>query len=216
MNRKITLTNIRKSFRKIQVLCFRLLSISEAELVAFVGKNGTGKTTLLKIIAGLLLADSGEVDIFGMRSKKQLRRKIRYVQESGRGMYEYLSASQNISYFSALNRMKRSDIERLTAKYSDKMHFNEYLELPVSELSQGNRQKLSLIIALVSQPEIICLDEPTNGLDAESKQILIDVLKEENQQRKVTVIFTSHDTEFIQGLNAREVNLEKISGADVT
>ena len=100
---------------------------------------------------------------------------------------------QNIHYFLKLNQLSVKQVQQEILDYFEWFDFTQYQNTLVSELSQGNRQKLSLIIALLYQPEILCLDEPTNGLDVVSKRRLGETLAKIQQKRDLTIIMTTHD-----------------------
>ena len=110
---------------------------------------------------------------------------------------------QNIHYFLKLNQLSVKQVQQEMLDYFEWFDFTPYQNTLVSELSQGNRQKLSLIIALLCQPEILCLDEPTNGLDVVSKRRLGETLAKIQQKRDLTIIMTTHDFTFTKDFASR-------------
>lgn len=204
----IKISDLHKSFKDREVLNIKDLAINKGEIVALLGKNGSGKSTLLKIISGLLFPTSGKCEIDGVRSTdKRIRHISKFVLESGQGYYDYLTAIENINYFLSLNKidMKIEENKRKLGFYADKLLFNDHLNKKVSELSQGNRQKLSIIVLLMTNPEIICLDEPTNGLDISSVNLLMGILYDICKNEGKTILFTSHDILFTKSLNSRVI-----------
>lgn len=206
----IEIRNIKKDFNGKVVLDVDKLNIKRGEIVAIIGKNGSGKSTLLKIISGLLYQSSGVCKIDGLDNRdKGIKGISKFVLESGKGYYDYLTAKENISYFLSLNKINldSKNLEKLNSyiKYFD---FEKNIDKKVRDLSQGNRQKLSLIITLMTNPKIICLDEPTNGLDISSVNLFMAFLYNLSKNENKTILFTSHDFLFLKSLNARIILMD--------
>ncbi len=198
----IQFNNIKKSFDGNTVLDVENLQIEKGEIVSIIGKNGSGKSTLIKILCGLLYQDQGECRVDNISNKNsKIREHTKLVLESGGGYYDYLTATENIMYFLGLNHVNYNENE--VNNLMNKLDFTEFKDKKVSELSQGNRQKLSLIVTLLTNPDIICLDEPTNGLDINSMNILLNFLHKIAVEDQKTVIFTSHDLSFMKNINSR-------------
>ncbi|OXZ32100.1 antibiotic ABC transporter ATP-binding protein [Finegoldia magna] len=198
----IQFNNIKKSFDGNTVLDVENLQIEKGEIVSIIGKNGSGKSTLIKILCGLLYQDQGECRVDNISNKNsKIREHTKLVLESGGGYYDYLTAAENIMYFLGLNHVNYNENE--VHNLMSKLDFTEFKDKKVSELSQGNRQKLSLIVTLLTNPDIICLDEPTNGLDINSMNILLNFLHKIAVEDQKTVIFTSHDLSFMKNINSR-------------
>lgn len=209
MPNKIIIKNLRKSYKEKDVLNINNLEIKEGEILAILGKNGSGKSTLIKIISGLLYQDSGMVNVFSLDNKdKNIRNITKFVQESGKGYYDYLTSEENIEYFLGLNKIKISEIKDKLNNFIDRFEFEEHMDKKVSELSQGNRQKLSIIISLLTSPKILLLDEPTNGLDLLTSDFLLRNLKKISAEENKTIILTTHDLNFIKSLDVRCVILK--------
>lgn len=205
----IILNNITKSFNKKKVLEIEELYISEGSIVTILGHNGSGKSTLLKIMSGLIYQDSGEVNILGTSNKeKKIHEKVKFVLESGRGYYDYLTSIQNIKYFLKLNHIKFNKVKEELYEIFNELDFVQYLNTMVGELSQGNRQKLSLIVAIICKPKVLCLDEPTNGLDIMSKTLIEKKLMALSKEG-VTVLITTHDIDFISNISTNSIILNR-------
>lgn len=204
----IEIQNVQKYYKKNKVLDVESLKINKNEIVAFLGKNGSGKSTLLKIISGVLYPSNGLCEIKGLKSTdKSVKDFSKFVLESGQGYYDYLTAWENIQYFLSLNNVNINDRNQKSKfeLYVDKLLFREHLNKKVSGLSQGNRQKLSIIVMLMNDPEIICLDEPTNGLDISAVNLFMSILYEVCKNEHKTILFTTHDILFTKSLNARVI-----------
>lgn len=200
----IEINKVVKSFHHKEVLNIEQLTIHKGETVAVMGMNGAGKSTLIKLISGLFNQDQGTIFVDGLaNTDRHIHQKVKFVLESGRGYYDYLTAMQNIHYFLKLNQLSVKQVQQEMLDYFEWFDFTPYQNTLVSELSQGNRQKLSLIIALLCQPEILCLDEPTNGLDVVSKRRLGETLAKIQQKRDLTIIMTTHDFTFTKEFASR-------------
>lgn len=186
---EIKVQNLKKSFHNKLVLDIPQLNVNAGEIVSIVGINGVGKSTLIKIISGLLLQDEGSVEVYEhLNNSALIHQDVKFVLESGRGYYEYLSANQNIDYFLHLNGISRSQVKNDLEYLIDKLDFRSHMDKLVSELSQGTRQKLSLIIALLCKPKVLCLDEPTNGLDVVAKRQFAKLLQELSQEKELSFL----------------------------
>ncbi|MCI7677677.1 MAG: ABC transporter ATP-binding protein [Streptococcus orisratti] len=202
--------NIKKSFHGKVVLSIPSFEVQKGEIISIVGANGAGKSTLIKIISGLMLQDSGDVVVFGnSNTSAAIHKDVKFVLESGRGYYEYLTADQNIDYFLHLNRISRTHIKKDLENLFEILDFNNYINILVSELSQGTRQKLSLIIALLCKPKVLCLDEPTNGLDIVAKKQFAKLLQALCQEKETIVLMTTHDIYFAKEISTRVCVMNK-------
>ncbi len=195
---------VKKYFRNQLILEIPSFEAKKGEIVSIIGTNGAGKSTLIKIISGLMIQDKGNVLIYGHKNTSSIvHNAVKLVLESGRGYYEYLTANQNIDYFLHLNKISRSDVKHELEDLFHKLDFGSYADKLVSELSQGTRQKLSLIIALVCQPKVLCLDEPTNGLDVVAKKQFAKLLIELSQKKGTIILLTTHDIFFVKEVSTR-------------
>lgn len=208
--KEIILHNVKKSFKGVEVLDIPQLRIKEGEIVSFLGKNGSGKSTTIKIISGLLYQDEGEVNVFEIKNtEKSIRDQCKLVLESGKGYYDYLTAEDNMKYFLGLNKINYNNIQEQRDYYIDMLDFREHMNKKVSELSQGNRQKLSIIVSLLTNPSVLCLDEPTNGLDIITSNFLMSCLKRISNEKNTTILMTTHDLLFIKNIDARCIVLNQ-------
>lgn len=205
-NNTIELTNICKSFNNTLVLDNINLTIYKGDIITFIGDNGAGKSTIIKMISGLIYQDSGTIHLFGMDSRaKKTKDLCEYVFESGAGFYGYLTAYENIRYFLGLNKIKFYDVMQEFYSLCHEFNFEKHLNKKVDELSQGNRQKMALILSFLCSAEILLLDEPTNGLDQNSINILSNILIKKNEKSKMTFLITSHDIHFLKKIHSKIV-----------
>ena len=206
----ITFSQVQKSFHKKLVLDIPDFQADSGEIFTIVGGNGAGKSTFIKLLAGIFLQDKGEVCIHGVSNRsKKIHSLVKFVLESGQGLYSYLTAMENLQYFLGLNGIALSHIKAEVDVLCDQLAFTPYKDTLVSELSQGNRQKLTLILALVQKPKVLCLDEPTNGLDLLAKKQLMTLLKDYVRHHQASIFITSHDASFIEKVSTRVVLIQE-------
>lgn len=184
----ISLHHINKSYGSHQVLNNVDLTINRGEIYGLIGKNGVGKTTLLKVILGLTYYDTGELSIAGSYKKISIRhnrRKIGFF--INKNFFEYLNARDNLSYYCKLKGVKDiHEIERLLKLVGLKDD-----ETPLSEYSLGMKQRLGIACALIGHPDILILDEPIHGLDPETTVDIKKLLHKLNSQG-ITMLISSH------------------------
>jgi len=175
------------------------LDVEPGEIFGFVGPNGAGKTTAMRIIIGLLDADSGTVRWAGEPIDSGHRRQIGYMPEE-RGLYPKMRVDQQLEYFGELHGLSAADARQRTTEWLERLGINDRAEDNVEELSLGNQQRVQLAASLVFEPDILILDEPFSGLDPIGVDVLSVVLKEVCEQRNVPVIFSSHQLELVERL----------------
>lgn len=184
------------------------LSVDRGEIVCVLGHNGAGKTTLVKSICGLLRPDEGSVRIEGRVVHENLsfaHRKCGAVLEGSRNIYHYLTAYENLRYFGLLNGLDQRQIDRRADEYLRLFDLEPFRNVPASALSRGMQQKLAITIALMKQPDVLLLDEPTLGLDILSSDAVIRMLRELAARRSLCILITTHDVHLIEQLSSRLV-----------
>ena len=212
----ITFSQVQKSFHKKLVLDIPDFQADSGEIFSIVGGNGAGKSTFIKLLAGIFLQDKGEVRVYGVSNRsKKIHSLVKFVLESGQGLYSYLTAMENLQYFLGLNGIALSHIKAEVDILCDQLAFTPYKDTLVSELSQGNRQKLTLILALVQKPKVLCLDEPTNGLDLLAKKQLMTLLQDYARYHQASIFIEKVSTRVVviqEGRLYREGTFEEIFG----
>ncbi|MDR1938852.1 MAG: ABC transporter ATP-binding protein [Tannerellaceae bacterium] len=195
---QIEVRNVFKSFKDVQAVRGISLEIERGEFVALLGPNGAGKTTLVEMMEGLRKPDSGEIRLQGktwQKHEKELRRIIGLSLQETR-FTEKLSVRETLRLFASFFSLGNSRV-------------NEVIELTGLEnkeksrtgaLSGGQRQRLALAVALLNQPQILFLDEPTTGLDPHSRLDLWNILKELKDRGETTLILTTHYMEEAESL----------------
>lgn len=193
----IDITDLSKFYGKIKGIEHVNLEIGEGEIFGFIGPNGAGKSTTLRILLNLLFPTSGSARIFGMdiiRDTKKIKRMVGYVP-SDANAYSSMDVSEFLNYclrFHGVNDDKHR-IEELSGM------FDIDLKRKVSDLSMGNRKKVSIVQSLLHNPKLLILDEPTTGLDPLMQSVFFDLLRSENQ-KGMTIFFSSHILGEVQSL----------------
>lgn len=187
----LAIENLTKEFDEIRALDGISLSLNRGEILGLVGPNGSGKTTTMKLILGLIHPTSGRILINGMNLRENFERAILPV----RGIVE---TPKFYPYLSALDNLKITFRMYPTADWKNVEHFIEVFGLTkrikdhVSQYSMGMKQRLALCNAMIGSPEILLLDEPTNGLDVDAVLEFRDLIHTINKENGVSVIFSSH------------------------
>ena len=201
----LEIKGLKKSFKAKEVLKNLNLSIKEGEIVCLLGNNGAGKTSLINCILRMIQADAGSIlldgrDIFTYKNEEYFS-KVNALLESSVNVYDYLTGWQNIEYFSGLLKLDSGNEKIKT--YISLFDLEEAIHEAVGTYSRGMRQKLALLIALMSSPKLLLLDEPTLGLDIQSKLSVIQILNTIIKTEKIAVLLTSHQMDVVQKLQSR-------------
>lgn len=189
----LEIKNLRKKFGNFPALDGLDLEIKKGELFGFVGPNGAGKTTTIKIITGLLAPDEGSVVIDGVdatKDSKNLKKKIGYVPDFF-GVYDNLKVSEYMEFFASCYGLEGLNARKRIQLLLEQMKLEDKADFFVDGLSRGMKQRLCLARALIHDPELLVLDEPSSGLDPRTRVDYMDTLKELNEQGK-TLFVSSH------------------------
>lgn len=190
MSTTIKIENLKKNFDDIEAVKNISLGINEGEMFGLVGPDGAGKTTTIRILCGLLKADSGKVEVFNSelkKSKKEIQNQIGYLSQKF-SLYGDLSIDENIEFFADIHNVKnfQSRRDELLA-FTRLTPFRDRL---AEKLSGGMRQKLALACSLIHKPKIIFLDEPTTGVDPVSRRDFWKILSD-LQKEGITILMTT-------------------------
>ena len=191
----LTVNNVTKSFGEKQVLNGVSFYAESGKAVGILGRNGAGKTTLIRIIMDVFGADSGSVFLDGKPIREQ-NIKIGYLPEE-RGLYPKNKIMEQLVYFASLQGIdKKTAINTADALFK-RLEIEEYKNHRLDTLSKGNQQKVQLIATLITNPDIIILDEPFSGLDPVNASLLKDIVKDLIANGKL-VLFSSHQMNYIE------------------
>lgn len=173
--------------------------VPEGRIVGFVGRNGAGKTTAMRIALGVLAADSGQVRWRGAEVDLEMRRRFGYMPEE-RGLYPRMRVLEQLTYLGRLHGMTVEAATARGAELIDRLQVAASPDDRVESLSLGNQQRVQLAAALVHQPALLVLDEPFSGLDPTGVDVLAGVLGAEARERGVPVVFSSHQLDLVERL----------------
>ena len=183
----------RSSFRKplITALDGIDFQVQEGELFGLLGPNGAGKTTTVKILLGLTRATSGTATICGLPvSDPESRRRVGYLPE-GHKIPNYLTARQALSIFGRMSGMNSADIARRVTLLLDQVRMTQWADVRIKKFSKGMTQRLGLACAMIHAPQVLLLDEPTDGVDPVGRREIRDILRAE-AERGTAVLLNSH------------------------
>lgn len=190
----IQIRNLRKSYGSHQALRGLTMEIAQGELFGFVGPNGAGKTTTMRIIAGLMRADSGEVRIAGELLHGRtghIREKIGYVPDFF-GVYDNLKVQEYMEFYASLYGMDGKAARKRTGELLEMLGMEDWREEMVDGMSRGMKQKLCVARALVNDPELLILDEPASGMEPIYRRQLKELLQELCAEGR-TILISSHN-----------------------
>ncbi|MFF1830263.1 ATP-binding cassette domain-containing protein [Paenarthrobacter sp. NPDC058040] len=181
-------------------------SVEPGEAVGYIGANGAGKSTTIKMLTGVLVPTSGRVSVCGFNpvpQRKALARKIGVVFGQRSQLWWDLPLQDSYPILGAMHRMPEADWRPRFRELAEQMDLGEFLSTPVRQLSLGQRMRGEVAAALLHRPELVILDEPTIGLDMISKEKLRQFLDAERRENGTTLLLTTHDMSDIQRLCQR-------------
>jgi len=183
-------------------------AVEEGELVGFLGPNGAGKTTTLKMLAGLLYPTTGSASVLGYipwERDDRYRRQFALLLGQKNQLWWDLPASESLDLNAKIYGLDPTAYRRTVDELTALLSVRDKLNIAVRELSLGERMKMELIAALLHQPRVLFLDEPTLGLDVVSQKIVRDFLRDYNARRRTTILLTSHYMADIEALCRRVI-----------
>lgn len=195
-DRRLEIDGLSKRFGATVALDDMTFDVRSGELFGFVGSNGAGKTTAMRIVMGVLAADAGQVRWDGAPLTLESRRRIGYMPEE-RGLYPKMKVGEQLVYLARLHGMSTPAAQRSMEAWTERLGIEGRRDDEVQKLSLGNQQRVQLVAALIHDPEILVLDEPFSGLDPVAVDAMSRVLKEK-AAAGVPVIFSSHQLELVE------------------
>jgi len=194
----LELDRVSKRYGRIVALDAVSFDVKAGELFGFVGSNGAGKTTAMRIALGVLAADSGEVRFGGSLLTPEIRARIGYMPEE-RGLYPKMKVLDQLGYLAELHGLSGAEARRSAEHWIDRLGLRERRLDEVQKLSLGNQQRVQLAAALVHDPAVLVLDEPFSGLDPIAVDVMSEVLREK-AATGVPVVFSSHQLDLVERL----------------
>ncbi|MFQ5689164.1 MAG: ATP-binding cassette domain-containing protein [Gemmatimonadota bacterium] len=194
----VTLRDVVKAFDGVRAVDGVSFSIGRGEVVGFLGPNGAGKTTTMRLITNHLEPDSGLVEIEGQRvdqNPREMRRRIGYLPETN-PLYTDMLVSEYLDYVGRLREMPREERRNRTEEVVAQTGIEEVFFRPIEQLSKGYRQRVGLAQAILAEPEILILDEPTEGLDPNQRVEIRNLIRRVGSER--TVLLSTHVLQEVQ------------------
>jgi ABC-2 type transport system ATP-binding protein len=194
----LEIQELHKSFGENHALRGVDLVVPAGEMFGFVGANGAGKTTTMRIVMGLLEADSGRISWDGQPLTFPLRRRFGYMPEE-RGLYQKMRVREQLDYFGRLRGMSAPAARKAADALLEQLGLSDKTDAMVESLSLGNQQRAQLTVALIQNPAALVLDEPFSGLDPIAVDALTGVLQQRAREG-ASVVFSSHQLELVERL----------------
>ena len=195
----VSVRSLVKSFDTLRAVDGVSFEVKKGTCFGLLGPNGAGKSTAISMIVGTMVPDSGEVTFDGQAITSEtdpLRRKIGYVPQEI-ALFDDLNCFQNLAFFASLYGMSKINIATRSAEVLDIVGLTDRAAEPIKDFSGGMKRRLNIAVALVHSPELLVLDEPTVGVDPQSRNAIFDVL-EKLKSSGMTLIYTSHYMEEVE------------------
>ncbi len=189
----ISTENLTKNFGHFTAVDHLNFEVWPGEIFGFLGANGAGKTTAMKMLSGLLVPSSGKATVVGFdvfRQSEEIKKRIGYMSQRF-SLYEDLSVVENIELFGSIYGLKKAVLEEKTTELLTQLEFNDQRKTLVGDLPLGWKQKLSFSVAMLHQPQLVFLDEPTGGVDPITRRQFWEMIYE-TSARGTTVFVTTH------------------------
>lgn len=194
MSDVIEIKNLRKSFGEVKAVQDISFCVKQGEMFAFLGVNGAGKSTTISIICGYLAKDGGSVEVCGKsidNSIDDIKRNIGVVFQNS-VLDQSLSVSDNLRSRAAFYGIKGAEFKKRQAELAKMLDFEKLFNRTVGKLSGGQRRRIDIARALLHKPQLLILDEPTTGLDPQTRKLLGDVVADLRKKENLTVLLTTH------------------------
>lgn len=200
----IVVDALRKQFGKTLAVDGASFSVEPGETFGLLGPNGAGKTTTLKILSGLVRPDGGDVFVCGhsVRQETLKVQRLLGVVPQNLALYEEMTAEQNLNFFARLRGLSRAERERQIADVLQLVGLEDDARRKVAGFSGGMKRRLNIAVGLLGRPQVLLLDEPTVGIDPQSRRHILDSVKSLSE-KGLTVIYTSHYMEEVEYLCSR-------------
>ncbi len=203
MDEVIAINRLSKSYGRTRAVVDLNLSILKGEFLGFLGPNGAGKTTTIRMLTGILRPDSGSVTVTGLdaQDRHKTARILGVVPES-RGFYDWMTAKEYLLFFANLYGLEKDAASQRITRLLSEVDLSANKHKRIGAYSRGMKQRLGLARALINDPEILILDEPTLGLDPQGQEDIENLLRELNN-RGVTIFYSSHLLHEVSSLCSR-------------
>ncbi|UFT99218.1 ABC transporter ATP-binding protein [Radiobacillus kanasensis] len=204
MEKVLSITDLSKSYGSKRVIDSINLDVYKGQIIGYIGPNGAGKSTTVKILLGLIDQFSGQVKIFGQdinENSMVYKKRIGYVPENAE-VYDNLTAFEYMTFVGGLYGLDKGDVVEKVIQFSKLLDIQDSLHSRLSSFSKGMKQKVLLISSLLHNPDILFLDEPLSGLDANSVMIIKELLSQLASEGK-TIFYSSHIMDVVEKISNR-------------
>jgi ABC-2 type transport system ATP-binding protein len=185
-----------KSFDDIKAVSNASFDVPEGSIFGLIGRNGAGKTTIMRMMMNVYLPDSGDILIRGKKAGQEFRNSVGYLPEE-RGLYKKMKVLETLLFFAELKGKKGKAVSDRAKDYLERFDLMDRMNSKVVELSKGNQQKIQFITTMLHNPEFIILDEPFAGMDPININILKEMILEKKREGKI-IIFSTHLMDFAE------------------
>lgn len=202
----------KRDYKDVKAVDEISFSIEKGEIVGYIGPNGAGKSTTIKILSGILVPDKGECKVQGMipwKNRREYVKNIGVVFGQRSQLWWDIPAEDTFDLLRDIYDIPEEEFQATKEDLIKRLNLSDIINIPVRQLSLGQRMRCEIAASLLHNPEILFLDEPTIGLDAVSKQVVRDFIKKLNKEKNTTIILTSHDMSDIKALAKRIVLIGK-------
>lgn len=197
----ISINSFSKSFDSVKVIDGLSFEVNEGDVFAFLGQNGSGKTTTIRCLLNIYNHDSGELLFMGQKYTVDQAPLLGYLPEE-RGLYTNSNVLETMIYFGELKGLTNNDARLKSLKYLKRVGLEDKAKDKVKKLSSGQQQKIQLGITVINNPKVLILDEPTKGLDPVNRELLLEILMDLNKDGS-TILFSTHQMEEAEKIATR-------------
>ena len=194
----IELSNVRKSYDQFVAVNNLSFSIPQGGVFGLLGPNGAGKTSTIRMMIGITVPDSGQINLFGKPFERKSLNKVGYLPEE-RGLYKKMKIIEQLIFLGELHGMTSGNAREQATLWCKRLEIDAWLQKKVEELSKGMQQKIQFIAALLHDPDFVIMDEPFFGLDPVNAALLKDVMLDLKKQGK-TILFSTHRMDQVEKL----------------
>ena len=191
MTNAIRLTDVTKRFNGVAAVDGLTLAVPEGSIYGFIGPNGSGKTTTLRMIMNILLPDQGAIEVLGAGDTAAARDRVSYLPEE-RGLYKKMTVRRLLRYYGQLKGRSVAELDPSIDDWMSRMGMDGWGDKKIETLSKGMSQKVQFVASVITKPALLILDEPFSGLDPVNAEALKDAVLE-MRRRGTTVVFSTHD-----------------------
>jgi ABC-2 type transport system ATP-binding protein len=191
IDQAIRIREVTKRFGAVIAVNRLSLEVPTGSIYGFIGPNGSGKTTTIRMILNILLPDEGEIEVLGSRETRAARDRVGYLPEE-RGLYKKMPVRRLLRYYGRLKGRPGPEVDRTSARWLRALGLDAWADKKIEALSKGMAQKVQFIASVVADPALVILDEPFSGLDPVNAEVLKDAVLTLRREGK-TIVFSTHD-----------------------